>query len=293
MADTTEVLPYAVYEPRNLGSTRAYVYLGKNVSDGIKTFETFAGDERTSENCLTVLMFASIIGGKQVRVDTWTDKDPHTFIDQRFYDLRPFRYLKSWNNTYNPPTNMKLQDYIDSLEGVVDETLPYNSSIYQRGETYLNNFDPVYYIRRLTSDGSVVINANYGRFWWGENADENGEKVNVSPDDQLLLQAHEYKLKCDEAVYNCWGESICPIKEIKVDSTRNGFTYVLRDLQPGKDIAIFEYDRWVNARDGLVFEDLSDLLPEGVQQISQWKECGCKFTGNGDENVLCNNDWIL
>lgn len=278
MADTTETLPFAVYEPRNLGSTRAYVYLGKNVSDGIKVFESFAGDERTTDNCLTVLMFASIIGGKQMRIDTWTDTDPHTFVDQRFYDLRPFRYLKSWNKNYKPPVGTKLQDYIDSLEGVVDETMPYNRTIHERGQTYLNTFDPVYYIRKLTSDGSVVVNANEGRFWWGENAGENGDVVNSNPDNLLDLQAHEYRVACES------GPGICPIKEVRTDKKRNGITYVMRDLVPGKDVALFEYDRWVNARDGLVFEDLSDLLPEGVHQIAQWKKCAAKFHGGLFQN---------
>lgn len=266
MTDSTVVLPFSIYEPRNLGSTRAYTYLGKDISDGVKTFDNFAGDERTSDNCFTVLMFASIIGGKSIRVDPWTKTDPHTFIDQQWFDLRPFRYLKSWKNNYNPTGDMKLQDYIDSLEGVVDETLPYNSSIFERGETYLNNYDPVYYIRKLTSDGSVVVNANNGSFWWGENAAQNGETSNTDPDNYLSLQAHEYNIECT-------GSGVCPIKDVKVDTKRNGLTYIMRDLQAGKETAIYEYDRWVNPRDGLVFEDLSDLLPQGVQQIAQFKEC--------------------
>lgn len=283
MADVTQILPFSVYEPRNLGSTKAYVYLGKNISDGIKDFGTFAGDERTSENCSTVLLFASIVGGKQIRVDPWTCTDPHTFIDQRFYDLRPFRYLLSWEREYSPPENVKLQEYIDSLEGVVDETMPYNRSIHERGIAYLNNFDPVYYIRRLTSDGSVVINANNNRFWWGENAGENGITVNSNPDDYLKLEAHNYRVACEESVDVCRGDTICVIKDVKSDEARNGLTYTLRDLEPGKGVALFEYDRWINARDGLVFEDLSDLLPEGVHQISQWKECRANYSGN----VLC------
>lgn len=191
-------IPYKVFEPRNLGNTPSYVYLGKSISDDLdKTKSVTVRDkEKLSENCYTTFLWASLVGGKGIRIDPPTRTDPYTFIDQKWFDLRPFKYWLSWQkNARGPIDGEKYFEYIEELKGKVDETLPYNNALAQR-DVFENDVDPVYYIRRIISDGSVIVNANNGRFFWGSDGKAHGEESNINPTDEIELQAHEYRVEC-------------------------------------------------------------------------------------------------
>jgi len=71
---------YSIYEARNLAATESYVFLGKgNVNDTKIS---------TENKCSSTFLFASIIGGKNTRIDSASENEPYIMIDTKWYAFR-------------------------------------------------------------------------------------------------------------------------------------------------------------------------------------------------------------
>jgi len=134
-------LPFRIYEVGNLASVPANVFVGK-------TFIADDGTNRnTKENCYSTFLFASIVGGKNVRVDQATENDPYVFIDVKFFNFKPFDY------------------YIDVLAGSTNEEL--ESKFAPNGESYNDTIiesvtqnsdgDVLFMVKTLGTDGKLTI----------------------------------------------------------------------------------------------------------------------------------------
>ncbi len=278
----TENLPYNdvpagyfpgnAYEPRNMANTISYVYLGKGFTGDTDKLKNLSTDQRkaSSQNCHTSYFWASIVGGKSVRVDAATIQDPYIFIDAKWYDLKPINYYNQWIEKYNPPDGVKLYEYIKDLEEEIDKTIPISNIIGNTSyDTDEGVSDPVYNIKSLESDGSIVIEANGGRYWWGTNAQANGDFSNKNSDGLLNLRAVKFGLEDDRC--NELGRPY--IKDVISDPLRNGETYTIKDIEPGEEIVIAEKGHSVSLYQGKIEEDLSDLIPEGIIQIGCLTKC--------------------
>jgi hypothetical protein len=283
-----DILPFRVYETRNLGSVPSYAYLGKNITNELSDQSNLTAFEREqlAENCYNIFLFASVVGGTNVRIDPGDSTDPHIFIDQRWFDLRPIRFWYSWeSNVPGPATREKYHEYYDSLDTtILDQSYPDTSPESKNDELINSTNDPIHRIRRVISDGTVIVNANGGRFYWGEDALPHGELENTSPTDTLELQAHEYRVLCEDT------EGHCPILNVDNDTDRDGRRYMFRDLEVERNVALFEYDQWLSPTQGLFKEDLSDLVPEGVIKVAYYGACllneccqGCPDYGSGSD----------
>lgn len=284
-----------VYEPRNMANIPAFVYLGKSFSSDLDRVENSSDLDRVENltpdqmrasktNCQTTLLFGSIVGGKCVRVDASTDDDPYLYIDAKWFDLKPYSYYEQWVESYNPSAGEKLFEYIADLQSQIDDSIPTNNVLssvtYDYEKSFFHNFDgeyvekddfisnPVYNIKSLTSDGSVIVEANGGDFWWGTNAQPNGNTNNTSPDGALKLKAIEYSIENDSCFIG-----FALIKDRVTDPARNEKVYTTSDLEAGEGICIAEYNFSLNQFQGKLEEDLSDIIPEGVIQIGCLNKC--------------------
>ena len=274
-----------VYEPRNMANVPSYVYLGKSFTSDLDRASDLNSDQKraSSSNCQTTLLFGSIVGGKCVRVDSSTDEDPYLFIDAKWFDLKPHTYYQQWVDSYAPSSNDKLYEYVKDLQEQIDETIPENNILssvtYEYEKRFFKGFDgeyvekddfianPVYKIKTLTSDGSVVIESNNSRFWWGTNSAPNGDTSNLQADGVLNLKAVEYAIENDPCK-----EGKTLVKDIITDPQRNEKLYVARDLEAGDGICIAEHNFSLNQFQKIE-EDLSDIIPEGVIQIGCLTKC--------------------
>lgn len=260
------------YEPRNMANTISYVYLGKGITADTDKLKNLSIDQRkaSQQNCNSTFFWASIVGGKSVRVDSATRRDPYLFIDAKWYDLKPINYYFKWIEKYNPPKGSKLYEYIDTLEEEINEDLPEANVISSTSYDY-SEFapDPVYNIKSLESDGSIVIESNNGNYWWGTNANHNGVFSNRRPDGLLNLKAVQFSLEDDRC--NELGRHF--IKNNVSDPERNGETYTIKDLEPGEGICIAEKNASLSPYQGKLEEDLSDIIPEGIIQIGCLTSC--------------------
>jgi hypothetical protein len=255
-----------------MANTISYVYLGKGFTSDTDKLKNLSIDQRkaSQQNCNSTFFWASIVGGKSVRVDSATQRDPYLFIDAKWYDLKPINYYFKWIEKYNPPEDSKLYEYIDALEEEIEEELPESNIISSTSYDYTESApDPIYNIKALESDGSIVIEANDGDYWWGTNANHNGVFSNRNPDGLLNLKAVQFSLEDDRC--NELGRTY--IKNMISDPERNGETYTIKDLEPGEGICIAEKNSSVNPYQGKLEEDLSDLIPEGIIQIGCLTKC--------------------
>lgn len=257
------------YEPINLGSVKSYFFTGYIDPDNNKiTLESLLNSQNST--CYSEIYFASILPGKNVRIDNWSLKDPYVFIDQKFYDIRSIGYYHQWKSkTENELISNSLSPPLTSA------IFPENNIIQERD---VSKWDPVYYIKKLTSDGTLVIYANNRNYWWGTNIADNGNTKNIEKGDQL------------EIVYNkSIVKNIKPLPSTALSFIKNeipeyrknklyGYLYILRDLEAGSNVALFQHNAWTNWRDKTIqYEYLNDLLPQGVIQISSLKECTSSY----------------
>lgn len=280
----------------NLGNRKAYVFIGYSITND-QTFRVINTSQTiNSINCFSIIYLANIRPGKNIRMDMWTAEDPYIFVDQKFFDVRPLAYLENWEKYYTPPTNsnVKLFEHHknftnSSLYQTVFNTIPTSNILRKRDVSLVN---PTYYIKKLTSNGSLVIYANNKSYWFGTNEKDNGVTQNINPDDFLEIFYNESFIDSNSNFYNeKTNTQFSFIAKVENETKRKGRTYILRDFEPGRNIAIYQSNKWINLRDGLQEEDLSDLLPEGVLQISVLKECLSSYKiKNTCLNVIKNNN---
>ena len=108
-------LPFKIYNVGNLASVPANVFIGKTfISDN-------GSNKNVKENCFSTFLFASIVGGKNVRVDQATEKEPYIFIDSKFFNFKPYDYYIDYINgssfseleeKYDPTTSTKYENNI-------------------------------------------------------------------------------------------------------------------------------------------------------------------------------------
>lgn len=264
--------PITAYEPRNMANVISYVYLGKGFTSDTDKLNNLSADQKraSQQNCYSTFYWASLVGGKSVRIDSATSEDPYIFIDSKWYDLKPINYYNEWIKKYNPPINVKLYEYIDELEDQINVDIPPGNILsninYDISE---GTQDPIYNIKSLESDGSIVIESNNGNYWWGTNTEHNGVFNNRNPDGILNLKAVQYGLDDDRC--NEIGRSL--IKNYISDPERNGETYTIKDIEAGEGICIAENNTSVSPYQGKLKEALNDIIPEGIIQIGCLTKC--------------------
>jgi len=82
---------FKVYDINNFSNIGSNVYIGSTYIANISTSKT----EKTD---FTTYLFASIVGGRNIRIDQPTEKEPYIFIDSRFYHFKPYSYYVDFNN---------------------------------------------------------------------------------------------------------------------------------------------------------------------------------------------------
>lgn len=155
--------PFKVYEVRNLANTEAYVYLGKaTLADTSDTDGFFP--HQVEENCYSTFLFASIVGGRNVRIDPATEEDPYIYIDSRWYTFRPCGYegVEDW------PANSVLSRVDVAGDGNVTA-----------------------YLKSITTDGSVVIEGGNSTFVWSDQG-PTGDQNNDPNFCDIILKTHKY-----------------------------------------------------------------------------------------------------
>lgn len=135
-------LPFKIYEVGNLAAVPANIFVGKTfISDN-------GSNTRTKENCYSTFLFASIVGGKNIRVDQATEKDPYIFIDAKFFNFKPFNY---YIDSLNGISNSVLENKYDP-----DSKLEYKDTIIEN-ITQDNSGDVLFMIKTLGSNGNLTI----------------------------------------------------------------------------------------------------------------------------------------
>jgi hypothetical protein len=117
-----------------------------------------------SKNDFTTFLFASLVGGRNVRIDQATEKDPYIFIDSRFYTFKPYSYYVNFIN------NKTLQ--------TIEETFASNDVFLK---TIIKSIEH--------SNGDITINT--------KNI-EGDSKLVIHTDklkNELILKAADYNLK--------------------------------------------------------------------------------------------------
>jgi hypothetical protein len=148
---------FKVYDIGNLGSSRSFVYLGGTyISKVINTDK--------SKSDFTTFLFASLVGGRNVRIDQATEKDPYIFIDARFYTFKPYSYYVDFSN------NITLQTLEDTFasNNVFLKTI-IKSIEHSNGDITINT-------KNIEGDSNLVIHT---------------DKLK----NELILKAAEYNLK--------------------------------------------------------------------------------------------------
>lgn len=153
MAVIENQYPYKIYEAANAGSADAHVFLGKASIGGLNGSAEDFFPHLAEGNCFTTFVFASIVGGKNVRIIPATEDDPYIYIDSRWYDFAPCG---------NPVTSI-----FHSVE--------------------YNNGDVNVFLKSVTSDGSVVIEVG-DSFTWSDQ----GPQGIWDGDCTITLSTHRY-----------------------------------------------------------------------------------------------------
>ena len=153
MAVIDNQFPFKIYEAANAASTDAHVFLGKASIAGINGQSKDFFPELAENNCFTTFVFASIVGGKNVRITPASASDPFIYIDSRWYDFKPCG---------NPITSI------------------FHSVEYNDGD--INVF-----LKSITSDGSIVIEVG-DSFAWSDQGPQGIYDGGCS----ITLKAHKY-----------------------------------------------------------------------------------------------------
>lgn len=157
--------PFKIYEATNAASTDAHVYLGKASVAGINGSDTDFFPQLADQNCFTTFVFASIVGGKCVRVDPATEEDPYIYVDSRWYDFRPCGVETSNPEEWPANSIISSVDYVEATG------------------------DTVVFFRNLETDGSIVI--EIGDFVWSDQGPQ-GDLNNNREACAINLKAHKY-----------------------------------------------------------------------------------------------------
>jgi hypothetical protein len=87
---------FKIYDVGNLGSGKSNLFIGN----------TYISDVTKNKNDFSTFLFASLVGGRNIRIDQATEKDPYIFIDARFYTFKPYNYYVSLSNN-EPLSNLE------------------------------------------------------------------------------------------------------------------------------------------------------------------------------------------
>lgn len=168
MAVIENQFPFKIYEARNLASSEAYVYLGKAAIAGYNGADENYFSHQADANCYTTFLFASIVGGKNVRIDAASEEDPYLYVDSRWYDFRPCGFETNDQSAW--PANSILS-HID----------------------YKDTGDVTVYFKSITSDGSIVIEGGNSSFVWSDQGPQNDQFNSSNINDcNLTLKTHKY-----------------------------------------------------------------------------------------------------
>ena len=105
---------FTIYDVGNLGGAAFNFFIGN----------TYLADNATLPNNYSTFLFASLTGGRNIRIDQATEQDPYIFIDARFYTFKPYSYYVDFNqnqslnyleSNYQPSTNLFLNTVIQNL----------------------------------------------------------------------------------------------------------------------------------------------------------------------------------
>ena len=154
MAVIENQFPYKIYEAANAGSADAHVFLGKASVAGLNGASEDFFPELAEDNCYTTFLFASIVGGKNVRIQPATAGNPYILVDSRWYDFKPCS---------NPATSI-----FHSVE-------------------YGSNGDINVFLKSVTTDGSVVIEVG-DNFTWSDS----GPQGEYDGGCTITLSTHKY-----------------------------------------------------------------------------------------------------
>jgi len=166
MAIIENEFPFKIYEARNLASTEAYVYLGKASIAGLNGADENYFSHQADSNCFTTFLFASIVGGRNVRIDAASEEDPYIYIDSRWYDFRPCGVETNDQTAWPANSILSHVDYKDSGDVTV-------------------------YFKSITSDGSIVIHGGNSSFVWSDEGPQ-GDSLNSGNDCNITLSTHKY-----------------------------------------------------------------------------------------------------
>lgn len=162
MATIDNQVPYKIYEAANAASTDAHVFLGKASIAGINGAKVNYYPHLAEETCYTTFVFASIVSGKNVKVEPATEDDPYIYIDSRWYDFRPCGVETA------DPTSWPANSIISSVD--------YSDT----GDIQVN-------FKNLTTDGSIVLEIGNSFVW----SDQGPQGINDGSC-AIKMSTHKY-----------------------------------------------------------------------------------------------------
>jgi hypothetical protein len=218
---------FKVYQAKN-PSTPAYTYLGKSTNAGVFGAQTSKFPHQTQKNCHDVFIFATIIGGKNIKITPATETDPYIYLDTRWYNFDSSIKTNPQTNTYE---------------------------IFKGIEKNDNKFTLTVKFKTLTSDGSVLIksNAKSSFFWDGKQniidpdfTDNIGCDDNNITDDNgnIVIKRRDYTLKDNPISDPLWNKrSVSLIDDKVIDNELYTAKLMLKSLIGSECIKVEKTDR--------------------------------------------------
>jgi hypothetical protein len=218
---------FKVYQAKN-PSTPAYTYLGKSTVAGVFGAQTSKFPHQVQKNCHDVFIFATIIGGKNIKITPATEKDPYIYLDTRWYNFESSTKTNSQTNTYE---------------------------IFKEIEKNDNKFTLTVKFKTLTSDGSVLIksNAKSSFLWDGKqnilDPDYRDNKEcndnNITDDNgNIVIKRRDYTLKDNPISDPLWNKrSVSLIDDKVIDNELYTAKLMLKSLVGSECIKVEKTDR--------------------------------------------------
>jgi hypothetical protein len=181
--------PYKIYQARN-PSVPAYIYLGK------AAISNYFFPNQARKDCQDVFIFATLVGGKNIKITAATETDPYIYIDTR------------WTNFVSSPDTSGSYSFL-------------------KNSTVDNNFTLSANFRTINSDGSLLIKSGAkSKFFWNglEHVEDPDITQDIScqtegatkEDGQIIIKRYDYTLRDSPITKPFWDKKSVSLIDDKI-----------------------------------------------------------------------------